>query len=732
MGVFKLKKRQFFIYILLTFMFIGTVFFAFTNYNNTKDYVLESVERETDELLSNFTAEVNRFSRERIAELKLMADHIPYLLKNNDSITQFLSQQNENMPYFTGLGFINPEGEIHAADGNHFPVQQEESFEHALNGEVTFSDVFTLKQDSSQKVTAISVPIIKGDGSVVGVVSGVVNLSNLIGELVQESNLAGHVFLLKDQEVLFASNKTGSFAQVIPNSEEFLNVIDNKHMGDWKDSQDNMRFIKYQHTWNDWVVVVDSISNKATDKITETFWVNLLLALTVVVIIFIMLIYLFRLEIREKRQANKDLLTGLGNRSQLETNVIKKRKLDPRKNVTFYFIKLDRFLDMTERMGFYVSDQVLYRISKKLNQLQRKLNVYRVGDDEFVITAEFNSIEKQHEFASDIVKVIEQPVVIKKGETILLTPSIGVRTAPIKEDVSVVIQDAMYACHEAIKQGGNQYVYFTGQLAKESNQQRKLTSNLASALENDELYLLYQPIYSITDDRIVSFEALMRWKSPALGEIGPFYFIPLLEESDAIVEVGRWLIKEVAEQVLRWEKEEYDDFYVTLNVSTKQLQHGKFLADVKNILKETGVNPNRLVFEVTESIVAQNMDVAIEILETLNDLGIQTAIDDFGTGYSSLAILKKFPFQFMKLDREFVMEVLSDEGESEAILRGLIEIANSLKLTTITEGVETLDQLKVLQRLGAHRIQGYFFSKPILPEEAVLFLNKKNLLQSMV
>lgn len=726
-----MRKRQYIFYILISFIFIGTVTFSIMSYYNTKHFVLESVERETDELLNNFTAEVNRFTMERTADIELMADLLPYMIERGEDVTAFLLSQTERASHFKGLGFITPDGEVNTSDGQRFPVQQGESFERALQGEVSFSEVYTLNQDPTQNVTAISVPVIDHDGTIIGVVSGIVNLSDLVSDLVEESNLPGTVFLLKDDDVLFASNEDISFEQAIPNSDQFLRAIDDQSVGSWDDSQDKLRFIKYESTWNNWVVVIDSSTNKATKQVPQSFWLSTVLIISATIITLLVSLYFNRLLRRERQQGEKDLLTGLGNRTRLETNVAKRIALYPHAKATFYFIKLDRFTDFTERVGYYLSDELLFAVGKRLDSIQDKFNVYRMGDEEFVISTQLNSIEGQHEFAQELVDKMAQPISLGKDNRVELTASVGVRSAVGTEDMNVVMQDVIFASREAGKRGGNQYVYVTEELSIESQHQRQLATELAYALENEEFYLLYQPIYSCFHDHIVSFEALMRWKSPTLGTISPVKFIPLLEESDKIIDVGRWLIYQVSEQVLIWESEGYDNFTVALNVSTKQLQDDSFLSDVKQMLSETGVNPNRLVFEVTESVVVQDIDQTYNILESLNELGIKTAIDDFGTGYSSLSILKNLPFQYMKLDRVFVMEVLSDDGVSEAILRSLIKIANSLDLVTITEGVETLDQLKVLRTLGTHRIQGYYFSKPLLPGEAITFLNAKGIVRGV-
>ncbi|MGG3806518.1 bifunctional diguanylate cyclase/phosphodiesterase [Metabacillus fastidiosus] len=719
-------KRRILIYSLLIIIFTSVVILTIANYQSTKKYVLTSVERETKELLSNFSAEAKRFSNERIVELELMAEYIVLSVHNEEELVQFLHKQNSKMPFFTGLGFINPEGEITASDGQQFPVKEKESFERALNGEVMFSDIFTLHQDSTKKVTAISVPVRK-NGEIIGVLSGVVNMEDIIGELFAETSLPGSVFLLKDDEVVFSPSKDKSFQEIVPDVESLLNEISNNDNGSILIDKKLEHYIMYEHAWDDWVVVVDSGSNPDTGTISDTFWRNTLFVAVALLVIFIVLFYVRQLEKREKNMRKRDLLTGLGNRVQLEEDLA--LKLQAGHKMTLYFIDLDRFKEINERIGYQAGDQILFEVSRKLKQFADKDYLYRIGGDEFVFIANSKSEQEEKEIASEIVRMMENPLQVSGEGSIWITSSVGVRSSTSKDQVDIMMQDATFAVQEAKKKGGHQFVYFTEQLAALNENQRLLVNHLNSALEKGEFYLVYQPIYGFSSEKVVSFETLLRWKSPILGEVGPVKFISLLEENDSIIAVGRWLIREVALQVKHWENEGYKDIVVTLNVSVKQLLHPNFLHDVCSIIRETNVRPEMLVFEITESMVIQNIELATQTLLALNDLGIQIALDDFGTGYSSLSILKMLPIQYLKVDRTFVKEVESDGGVSHTILKGIIDIANGLQLKTVMEGVETIEQLTLLKKMGAHRIQGYFISKPVLPEIAIEFVHNDRLIE---
>ncbi|MFO1446307.1 EAL domain-containing protein [Bacillus sp. Bva_UNVM-123] len=717
-------KRRILVYCLLSILLISVFSISVFNYQSTRKYISAAVERETSELLSSFTAEAKRYSNERVVELELIAGHLALLPNNKNEIVSFLHVQNNKMPFFTGLGFITLEGEIFAADGSRIPVKQRESFKKALSGETVFSEIFPLYQDSAQKVTAISIPVHK-DGEIIGVLSGVVNMANIIGGLYEESRLPGTVFLLKGGEVVFSSSSEREIEDVIPNVETLLKEIDQLDVGNWLINSNSAHYVMYQHIWDDWIVVVDSNANPDTKTISDTFWRNTLFVLITLFVIILVLLYVHQLELREKNMLKRDLLTGLGNRTQLEEDLEFQLQHFPQKKFALLFICLDRFIEINERVGYQMGDRIVFALSKKLKQIASKENLYRVDGDEFVFISYTETEQEQRSIASKIVHLMEVPIPINKEGSVWVTVSVGVRSSLECDEADLMMQDATFAVQEAKRKGGNQFVYFTAQLAILNERHRQVANHLDSALENKEFYLVYQPIYRFSSQSVVSFETLLRWKSPILGEVGPVDFIPLLEENDLIIQTGRWLIREVASQVIRWEKEGYKTFVVTLNVSVKQLLHPNFLSDVYSIIKETGVKPEMLVFEITESIVVQNIELASQILLTLNSLGIQTALDDFGTGYSSFSILKTLPIQYLKIDRAFVVEIESDGGVSKKILKGIVDIANGLNLTTVVEGVETNEQLAILKEMGVHRVQGYIISKPVIPEAAIQMVEGK-------
>lgn len=712
-----MTKRQKIIYSILSIIFTMIVVLSTMNYLSTKAFVLTSIERETSELVSSFVNESNHNSYERIVELELMAEFLPIVLQDEQELSSYLSRQNQKMPFFTGLGFINTDGKVLTADGYEFDIQQQESFQKALTGEVAFSESFSLFQDPSQKVTAISVPVYEND-QVIGVLSGVVNMADFIGSMAKESRLPGTVLLLDETDVVYSSSKEELLELELNFPKELLHIAQGE-MGVISIEERSAHFLAYASTWNGFVILVDSSVNPDREQLESARWKNGLIILISIVVVIAVIIYVQQLEKQNRNIRKLDFLTGLGNRSLLEEDFFRIKEDSECDKIVVQFISIDKFIEINERLGYQMADRIVLKFVKRLKSSKGKPRIYRVGGEEFVLFYPHLSMKDTEHIGSSVIEQMTVPLQLGIDGPIWITVSVGVRAAHKQEDMELVLMDAMYANQEARKKGGNQVVYMNEELSQTVGRHRRIFKELESALENGEFYLAYQPIYSVHKQSIVSFETLMRWHSPVLGEVYPSDFIPMLEETDQIIEVGRWLLKSVANQINDWEREGVEDFTVALNVSVRQLLDPSFLYDVQSVVRETNVSPEKLIFELTESIVVQNIYEAAAVLSTLNGMGIKTALDDFGTGYSSLSILKKLPFQYLKIDRSFVWEMEIDRGQSSSILRGIFEIAKGLSMTTVVEGIETEEQLRIVTRMGACRIQGYYISKPTDPQTAI-------------
>ncbi|MGB5945896.1 putative bifunctional diguanylate cyclase/phosphodiesterase [Paenisporosarcina sp.] len=711
-----MSVRQLQAYILLTIILLTVVTLTIFNYKSTKSFILETVQKETKALLENFTDETNKFSNERVAELELIAAYIEFL-ESDEEIIRFLGQQREKMPFFASLGFITPEGEVLAGDGTRFPVNQIESFESALQGEKAFSDLFPYFQDSTQLVTAIRIPVIKNNQTI-GVLSGVVNMGNILGALSKESNLPGTLFLLKENQLVFSTSDS-ELEKIGPQATSVLEEIQQNKQGSILIDEKTAHYVMYQRTSGDWTVVVDSFTNRMKNQIASLFWRNTLIVVFAVLVLCGILFYLRLNEKREENLLKRDLLTNLPNRFMLEENLTKDLNPHSFKKFTLFFINLDRFKEINERNGYQLGDRVLFETSRKIQMFAGRHELYRVGGDEFVLLVPFDSEEEIRTIAVNLVKLMESPIELSSFESVWVTLSVGIRKSSLGDWSDLMMQDATFAVQEAKKQGGNRYIYFSQELANQNERVRLIANNVLHALANQEYFMVFQPIYNLSTKKITSYEALLRWDSPIIGQVSPVEFIPLLEESDLIIPVGRWILRKVTAQMKQWEEEGYEDFQVAINISVKQMMHPDFLYEVKSIIHETNISPQRLVFEITETVAVQNIELATQILTELNNLGVKTALDDFGTGYSSLSILKLLPIQQVKVDRSFIVEMEQDGEKSLVILQGVLDIVNNLGMSTIMEGVETLDQLELLREMGAHKVQGYLISRPVVAELAI-------------
>lgn len=718
-----MSKRQIQAYVLLSIILLTVVALTIINYQDTKQYVIETVDNETNELLKNFTDETNKFSNERVAELELIANYLVLLDGTDEEIIEFLANQRNEMPFFTSLGFINPEGETLAGDGSRFKVNQIESFERALQGEVVFSDLFPLYQDPDQIVTAIRLPVKKGE-EVIGVLSGVVNMGNILGSVAKESSLPGSLYLFKEEQLVFSTTDE-PFDNRFDYAADIKEQMKVKESGSILVEEDSAHFVMFQRAGADWTVLVDSYTNALDNRISTIFWRNTFVVAVTFLILCGILFYIRRNEVREDNLLKRDLLTNLPNRVVLEEKL--KRDLDPTnfKKFTLFFVNLDRFKEINERNGYQIGDRVLFEVSNKIQEFANRNDLYRVGGDEFVLLVSTQDEEELKSMTTALVKLMGEPLELSTFESIWMTLSLGIRKSELGDWPDLMMQDATFAVQEAKKLGGNRAVFFSQELANQNERARLIANNVVHALHNNEYYMVYQPVYELSTQKIKSFEALLRWESPLIGAVSPIEFIPLLEDSDLIVPVGRWIIRQVALQVKQWENELHDGFHVAINISVKQMMHPDFMNDIKSIIQDVGISPSSLMFEITETVAVQNSELASVILTELNEYGVQTALDDFGTGYSSLSILKLLPIQHVKVDRSFLM-IMENEGEkSQIILQGILDIAKNLGMTTVMEGVETEEQLFLLKEMGAHKIQGFLISRPTVAELAIKLIDQK-------
>ena len=432
-----------------------------------------------------------------------------------------------------------------------------------------------------------------------------------------------------------------------------------------------------------------------------------------------------RKEAEERVQflSNYDRLTGLANRSMFREKLHKSLALARlnRERVALVCLDLDRFRPINDSLGHEVGDHLLRATAERLLTLQiDDSHLSRVGGDEFnlVIDNYKNSAEVEV-LCQEIISLMRKPFNIN-GHELLLGVSIGISVFPDdgKEAQSMVNQ-ADLAVHQAKRTGGNNYQFYRGDMRAASVEQLALETSLRKAIFKNEFVVYYQPKIDTNSRRINGTEALVRWQHPTMGLLSPSQFIPLAEESGLISAISEWVLERACRQAAHWHNNGIS-VPVSVNLSAHQFRKGDIVEIVDRVLESTGLPPRLLELELTESLIMEDLDKNVELLTELRTRGLALSLDDFGTGYSSLSYLKRFPVDTLKIDRSFVQE-LHISPDDAAITQAIIEMAHSMNMYVIAEGVEEEDQLKVLRDMGCDAIQGFLISRPV-PEPDFLAL----------
>ena len=417
-----------------------------------------------------------------------------------------------------------------------------------------------------------------------------------------------------------------------------------------------------------------------------------------------------------------DSLTGLANRKNLWgslSQLINDYKDDPATSFQVLFIDIRSFKKINDTLGHSIGDKVLTIAAKRfVRMLEPDDIVARIGGDEFaIVLRDLATTGKAQKVARRIYQNITQPFSLS-GNKVQIDVNIGV--APCDAEYNTpeeILRDADIAMHYA-KEKEDGFAVFTKELRFRFLEQIRFENDLRHALDREELSMHYQPIVSISDGQLIGFEALLRWQHKDAGSIPPSKFIPVAEQSGLIQPITVWILRETCRQLAEWQKisPEYADMIVSVNISGKHLSNDDLIDDVENALADSGIRPETLKLEVTESSAMENAEHTINLLNRLKQIGVQLSIDDFGTGFSSLSYLQRLPFDTLKIDRSFVYSV-GEQGENSEILQTIISLAKSLRMRVIAEGIETESQLAVLRNLGCDYGQGFLLAKPKAKEE---------------
>ena len=435
-------------------------------------------------------------------------------------------------------------------------------------------------------------------------------------------------------------------------------------------------------------------------------------------------------EQRITQLAFNDTLTGLPNRTMFQQQLEHLfRAAQGSENLfALHCLDLDQFKVINDTLGHPAGDALLVEAAHRVQQASRGHFVARLGGDEFVVLQSVgddrNAIDR---LARDILLEMAQPFRVDGNEFVPST-SIGIAIAPQDgEDSGDLLRNADLALYRAKEAGRGTYAFFEQSLNERAQQRRQLESDLRLALERGEFELFYQPLFDLEQNCICSFEALLRWRHPTRGLVGPAEFIPIAEDTGLIVPIGAWVVREACARAARWPEK----IRVAVNVSAVQFHRGALHETILRALADSGLAPGRLEVEITESIFLDGGDTTLRLLHALRAIGVRIALDDFGTGYSSLSYLQSFPFDKLKIDRSFIQNLLTRDGAS-AIVRAITDLAHALNIETTAEGVEETGQLMELRAHGCSSVQGFLFAEPMASTDVdKLFRGDINLIQNV-
>ncbi len=416
---------------------------------------------------------------------------------------------------------------------------------------------------------------------------------------------------------------------------------------------------------------------------------------------------------RIAHMARHDALTGLPNRLQLIENLgIALKSAQARgAQCAVLLVDLDRFKTINDSLGHVAGDHLLQQVSRSLETvISDEMTAGRLGGDEFaIVVPQVESREELEQLCLAMVSALQGPFLYRE-QRLFVGASVGVAIGPADGDsVEEMIRNADLALYRAKDGSGNDIRFYEPALHARAEERRKIELALHGAMDSGEFSLAFQPVVEAQSGEIRSFEALLRWHNPELGQIPPTKFIPIAEETGMLGRIGEWVLRTACREAATWP----DDISIAVNVSPRQLRDPGFIVTLVSALTQANLEPQRLELEVTETVFLELTNTTQKILHQIQSLGVKLAMDDFGTGYSSLGYLRRAEFDTLKIDRSFVQSISAQDPESQAIIRAVVALAGSLGMKTVAEGVSTEEQLQLVRALGCDKIQGYIFSRPV-------------------
>lgn len=493
-------------------------------------------------------------------------------------------------------------------------------------------------------------------------------------------------------------------------------------------------------------LLLQEVAQTAVDRLTvqarriESFRTVMVITLAVLTLMSLGLVILgLRLQrmvlaLKESEEqiryrANYDSLTQLPNRANFAEHLNEAITRDRRNNglTAVLFIDLDRFKTINDTLGHDYGDELIKQVAARIKQATRETDVVsRLGGDEFTVMLT-NVTDEIHAsiIAKDILARVAQPFMLE-GHEVYSSASIGITLSPIDGgDVNTLLKNADMAMYEAKDQGRNTFRFFTSEMTDRARQFLEVDKDMRLAISQNELRVHFQPIYGTHSRKLLGVEALLRWQHPQRGLVLPTDFISVAEETGLIEEIGLWVMQQACSEVKEWLIHDLDpDFYLGVNISMRQIKGGFDKAQLQRVLHDTGFPAERLVLEITETLLMDNDSRTSQVLAEFREMGVRLAVDDFGTGYSALSYLREFPVSTLKIDRSFIQDITESQSHL-GLVQAIIAMAHGLHLKTIAEGVETAEQNAILAELNCDMVQGYFYSKAVPSSEIRKLLFKR-------
>lgn len=582
------------------------------------------------------------------------------------------------------------------------------------NGTIDISGVIDLRQGG--KGLVIYVPVYSGDENK-GFIAGVFQMETLARELLTRRVLdAFHIRISEDDALAYELNIDGEFA------------TDYSHTVDVDLPTMNWSLTVTPST--DWVNNRKSIWPWAT--FTSILFMGILTSLTTLLVQILLKRNRALLKTRKElefeidqrkavqqdllRLESTDALTGLANRRFFMEDLSHTLSIADRqmRQVALVMMDLDRFQMLNDSLGHQFGDELLIKVSERLNSLSsEKVLVAYSGGDEFMICQQHvDSLDDVIHLLGQIKQCFSEPFEVQ-SQAHCVTATMGIAVYPQSGlDTDTLLRNADIALYRAKEQGRNTYQFYTEGMQEREVMRLELDKDLSQALANDEFVLHFQPQVDLESARINSAEALIRWQHPRRGLLPPIEFIPLAEESGRITEIGRWVVMAACQQLARWRGTPFEHLRVAVNLSGRELDDESLVDHIQEALETHKVPPHQLEVELTEEIFIQNIEHNLNQLSRLHQLGVHLAIDDFGVGYSSLGYLRDFPVDLLKIDRSFITEV-TERHDDAVITRAVINLAHNLGIRVVAEGVETMEQLAFLKDHQCDLAQGYLISRPV-------------------